>query len=136
MLKSCKYCGRIHDSKYDCGFKPKPKARHNPDSPVAKVRNSSKWQTTRDYIRARDNNICQLCLIKYPGMRRQYEYEGLSVHHITKLEEDESRAFDANNLITLCSVHHEMAEDGTVPKDLLIKIAKDNTQRLGKYPPT
>jgi len=25
MLKSCKYCGRIHDSKFDCGRKPKKK---------------------------------------------------------------------------------------------------------------
>ena len=23
MLKSCKYCGRYHDSKYDCGKRPK-----------------------------------------------------------------------------------------------------------------
>lgn len=22
MLKSCRYCGRIHDSAYDCGKKP------------------------------------------------------------------------------------------------------------------
>ena len=27
MLKSCKYCGRIHDSQYDCGRKPQPQKK-------------------------------------------------------------------------------------------------------------
>lgn len=51
------------------------------------------------------------------------------MHHITKLEDDESKAFDELNLITLCSVHHEMAEAGQIDASILRAIAKENSER-------
>jgi len=58
------------------------------------------------------------------------EYDGLSVHHIIPIEklaaDDIEKAFDLNNLITLCDRHHEAAEAGLISKDELIEIAKEN----------
>ncbi len=128
MLKACSYCGRIHDSSYVCPQKAQRQLKYPKDTRAAELRNSSRWQKTRDWIRRRDYNVCQLCLRNYEGTVRLYETEGLSVHHIVSLEEDESKAFDEDNLITLCRLHHEMAEEGRVPREDLIKIAKENSQ--------
>lgn len=50
MLKSCKYCGRIHDSKYDCGKKPQRKKQGNEKD---KFRWSRKWTEKREDIKER-----------------------------------------------------------------------------------
>ena len=46
-------------------------------------------------------------------------YCGLSVHHIEPLEEAWDLRLDENNLITLCSHHHEQAEAGKLPRAML-----------------
>jgi 5-methylcytosine-specific restriction endonuclease McrA len=68
-------------------------------------------------------------LRNFPGTIRPYETDGLEVHHITKIEEDETKAFDEDNLISLCRVHHEMAEQGRVTAKDLVAIAKENNER-------
>lgn len=60
---------------------------------------------------------------------RPYQGEGLSVHHIVKIEDDIDRAFDEDNLITLCRLHHDEAEEGKISQSLLQKIAKENGER-------
>ena len=57
------------------------------------------------------------------------EYEDLSVHHIEPLEDDKERAFDEDNLITLCDVHHEAAEAGKVSRSFLHEIAIKNNKK-------
>jgi len=114
MLKSCKYCGRIHDSKYDCGMKPKRKKEGNEKD---KFRWSRKWREKRNQIVQRDNYLCLVC--KHRG---KYNYNDLEVHHITSLEEDFNRRLDEDNLITLCSECHELAESGAISKDYLYKL--------------
>ena len=123
MLKSCSYCGRIHDSRQECPARKKAMAVYEKNTLAAKTRNKSRWQKTRAYIRNRDHQVCQLCLRNYPGTLRPYETGGLGVHHIVKLEEDASKAYDEDNLITLCRVHHEMADRGEVSQAELIRIA-------------
>ena len=76
MLKACPYCGRIHDSRYDCGKK--PKARPKADTATQRFRGSGAWKTKREQIRKRDKGLCQLCLRGYAGTQRQYEYDDLS----------------------------------------------------------
>lgn len=127
MLKSCTYCGKIHDSHYECPEKTRTRTRYCNDTMASHLRSLSRWQKTRDYIRERDHNVCQLCLKNYPGTLRPYETEGLSVHHIDKIEDDSSKAFDEYNLITLCRVHHELAESGEIDKEILRAIAKENS---------
>lgn len=128
MKKLCVYCGRVHDSRLDCGHKPK---RHETDSRAQHIRNRYRWRRTREAVRERDNNICQLCLRNYKGALRPYEYEGLEIHHIIPIEEDENKAFDMQNLITLCKVHHEQAERGEITREILTEIAKENERRRG-----
>ena len=126
MLKSCAYCGRIHDSRIDCGHRPQ---YHKRTKKAEYIRSTSQWQNTRTYIRHRDNGVCQLCARNYKGTLRTFEDTDLSVHHIEPLQECEERAFDTDNLITLCSVHHEEAEAGRIPRALLHEIAKENERR-------
>ncbi|MBE5830820.1 MAG: HNH endonuclease [Butyrivibrio sp.] len=126
MLKACPYCGRIHDRGFDCGKKPKPRKR---ETKAGSIRSTSMWQRKRESIKARDNYLCQLCLIDYEGTRNHYQTEGLSVHHIVKIEDDETKAFDDDNLITLCEIHHEMAEGGRVPIGILKDIIKKKNKR-------
>ena len=114
MLKSCKYCMRIHDSKFDCGKKPK---RIKEPTDKNKFRWSRKWREKRNQIVERDNYLCLVC--KHNGL---YNYSNIEVHHITSLEEDFDKRLDEDNLITLCREHHEDAEKGKISKTCLRKI--------------
>lgn len=129
-LKACAYCGRIHPIDYVCEKRPKRKEKKT-DTEAVQIRNTSRWQHTRQHIRERDNNLCQLCLRNYPGTRRRVEYNDLSVHHITSLEVDKTKAFDCKNLITLCDIHHEMAEQGLIAKSELEQIATEQEKAWG-----
>lgn len=114
MLKSCKYCGRIHDTKFDCGKKPK---RKKEPTQINRFRWSRKWTEKREWIRERDNYLCQVC--KEEG---RYNYNDLEVHHITSLEEDYDLRLDDENLITLCVIHHKAADRGEISKEYLYKL--------------
>lgn len=116
MLVSCSYCGRIHDKNHDCGKRPQ-RIRYNTDA--VKFRNTSRWQKKSREIRERDNYLCQCCIREMPGTFRKYEYDNCSVHHNVPLTEDISRGLDNTNLITLCSIHHEMAERGEISRDAI-----------------
>lgn len=120
MLKSCKYCGRIHDSKFDCGMKPK---RKKEPSKTNKFRWSRKWREKRNQVVERDNCLCQVC-----KDNDIYNYNDLEVHHIVSLEEDYDKRLDDDNLITLCVAHHKQADGGEIDRGYL--------QKLVSIPPT
>lgn len=111
MLKSCKYCGRIHDSKFDCGMKPK---RRKEPTQINKFRWSRRWRTKRNDIVDRDNSLCMVC-----RENKIYNYDGLEVHHIVSLEEDYDLRLDDENLITLCVTHHKQADAKEIDKEYL-----------------
>lgn len=119
MLKSCKYCGRIHDSKFDCGRRP-PKKKRLTD--VDRFRWTSAWQQKREAIKARDHYLCQVCRREFPA---RFTFDGLQVHHAVPLEEDYDRRLDDDNLITLCERHHEMAEAGEIPREEIQRIIRE-----------
>ncbi len=130
MLKSCPYCGRIHDKKYDCGKRPqfqktKSKATH--------FRNSRKWRDKREQIRERDKNLCQICIRKLYGTKIQFNYENLSVHHAVPIEEDYDRRLDDDNLLTVCDRHHEMAESGEIPYEVVKRIIEEQENTCGGH---
>lgn len=117
MLKTCSICGRIHDFDKVCyNSRYKKKTKQN------KFRNTYIWQEKRNEIRERDMHICQVCLRDKYDTDFKYNYEGLEVHHIIPLEEDYSRRLDSYNLITLCNMHHRMAEEGIIEREYLEKI--------------
>ena len=63
--------------------------------------------------------LCEVC--RAQGL---YTYEGLEVHHITKLAENPSGLLDDDNLITLCVYHHKQADAGEIDADYLKKLVK------------
>lgn len=128
MLKSCKYCGRIHSDKYKC--KQKEKAIQMQKSRKCYTdadgfRYTALWQKKRNEIRERDKQVCQVCIRGLYNPDRVYETDNLSVHHIRPIISDWDNRLDNNNLITLCRKHHEMAESGEISQEELLMIAKE-----------
>ena len=126
MLKSCKYCGRIHDSKIICEKKPR---RYKKKTDVEKFRWTSAWKNKRDEIKRRDNSLCQICIRNIYNPIRELEYDNLSVHHAIPIEADFSKRLDNDNLLTLCARHHEMAECGSIPYEIIKKIIDEQERK-------
>ena len=126
MLKSCKYCGRIHDSKFDCGRKPVQKKPLNDKN---KFRWTQAWQQKRDEIKERDLYLCQVCIRKLYNTNDQFNFSDLSVHHAVPLEVDFEKRLDNDNLLTICGRHHEMAESGEIPRKEILKIIKEQENK-------
>lgn len=124
MLKTCSYCGRIHDEKYICEQKKKTienqqkKSKHIHTDTYKLYHGSTRWNKTSLYIRERDAYICQYC-----GKPAN------EVHHIIKIEEDAEKAFDENNLITLCHLCHVRAERGFIEKSVLFDKVKESIKK-------
>ncbi len=66
--------------------------------------------------------MCRLCAIGYGGKLIEYN-PNVSVHHIDSLAEAWEKRLDDDNLICLCSLHHEQADNGEIDKELLKKLA-------------
>lgn len=115
MLKSCQYCGRIHEKGYDCGKRPV----YTKDRTEEKFRSSRAWQRKREKIRQRDLNLCRLALY----YENRIVCDDLSVHHIEPLAEVWESRLEDGNLITLSRAWHEEAEAGNVPRELLHTLA-------------
>lgn len=113
MLKSCSYCGRIHEGQ--CQQKPE---RRQAGTNEARIRSSRKWDKARKRANERDHYLCRLCL-----ERGVMCCEGLETHHIVPLAEDDTLAYDDDNLITLCVAHHKAAEQGEFSREALKKLA-------------
>lgn len=127
MKKACKYCGKIHEKSFICEKKPKIqyskryyKKKYNRKEDI--FRSSYDWQKKRTYILKRDRYLCQACLNNLAGTVCRLTTEKLSVHHIKPLRTDFNLRLDENNLITLCSMHHEMAENGRISAEQLSEI--------------
>lgn len=119
MLKSCSYCGRIHDSKYICKEKPiKKKTITEAD----KFRWTSLWQKKREEIKKRDLYLCQICIRELYNTVTKYNTEELSVHHNTPINEDYNKRLDNNNLLTVCDYHHKMCDRGEIARKEVQKI--------------
>lgn len=127
MLKSCKHCGKIHDEKFDCGFKKKSVKKI---TYIEKFRWSQKWKNKAEEIKQRDLYMCQICSRKLYDTEVQYNTVDLSVHHIVPLATDFDYRLENDYLVTLCSRHHSMAERGEIPAQELIEIAAQQ-ERIG-----
>lgn len=122
MLKSCPYCGLIHDSKERCPKRPRRK--REPNKRFSAFRSSWAWQRKRDTILRRDYHLCRICNAGGYGVFLPASDAELQVHHIEPLEEREDLRLEEDNLITLCSQHHRMADDGKIPRALLHALAE------------
>lgn len=122
LLKSCVWCGSIHDKKYECPKKPKQTKQ---PTYIDKFRWSRRWANKRKQINERDRYMCQVCIRKLYNTQHQYNYTSIEVHHIVPLVEDFSKREDDENLICLCRYHHEMAESGEISRKELLDIVNE-----------
>lgn len=125
-LKSCPYCGRIHTVDVNCTHKPK---REKESTTHTKLRTCRRWDKIRRAVRERDNNLCRACLAEHI-----ITIDDLEVHHIIPLIGAPEKAYDFDNLITLCTRHHKLADTGKLCRDTLLKMAKEPPGDE-KYPP-
>lgn len=128
MLKSCSYCGRIHDSKNWCKQKRDAEQRrwnNRKSTRALSFRRTNAWRDKSTEVRKRQHYMCVCCAHNLEGTIETLNTEGLSVHHITPIEEDYDLRLDDENLITVCEVHHEMCEAGKIGRDVQRKLAKE-----------
>lgn len=133
MLRSCKYCGKIHDTKHDCGRKPIYKKTTGGKGYC--FRKSEAWTKKSLEIRERDGYLCQICVRKLHNTIRQFNYDTLSVHHIVPVNEDYERRLEDSNLLTVCRMHHEMCEDGLISREEQLRIVKEQERIKQRVPP-
>jgi 5-methylcytosine-specific restriction enzyme A len=51
------------------------------------------------------------------------------VHHIVPIVADYDKRLNSDNLISLCRMHHEAAEAGSIPRELLFSIAEEQERK-------
>jgi 5-methylcytosine-specific restriction endonuclease McrA len=117
ILKSCKHCSRIHSENYTCPKRP-PKTSKLTDQFI--LRSTYKWGKFRDQIRKRDMYLCQICL-----REGKHNCSDIEVHHAIKIDENKKLTFEPSNLLTLCRVHHDQADDGKISFVTIKEIIED-----------
>lgn len=120
MLKSCQYCGRIHDKKYDCGERPARKYKNYKRTEEEAGRYTNAWRKKSIEVKQLCHYLCEYCL--RGGV---IQYKGLEVHHIEPLRERPDLLLDDSNLVCLCRAHHEDAEAGRISREVLRDIAME-----------
>ena len=116
---TCKYCG-ITTRGHVCPHKKSRKKSGDRDSD--RFRKTKQWTNKSLEIRQRDKFLCQVCLRNLYNTMDFLNFKTVEVHHITPINEDYNRRLDNDNLISLCSYHHKMAEQGQIPREELYKI--------------
>lgn len=119
MKKTCKYCGVVDEGHICPHRKPRQKSGSRETD---RFRKTKVWTNKSLEIRQRDKFLCQVCLRNLYNTLSFLNFKTVEVHHITPIEEDYNRRLDNDNLISLCSYHHKMAEKGDIPRDILYKI--------------
>lgn len=134
MLKTCSVCGRIHSMSKDCSSERRKRYsnKYNTNDVASNFRRTNKWKVKSETIRKRDKYLCQICQEDLYNTTYRYNYKKLEVHHIVPLREDASLGLDGNNLITLCSYHHKMADNNEISRELLTAIVQKDEETIKK----
>lgn len=98
------------------------------------IRKTHKWRIKSGQVRERDRYLCLVCLVNEYDTVQQYNYQNLSVHHIIPLAEDPSKSLDDDNLITVCTYHHRLAESGKIPRQKLKRLALVPPPIVDRFP--
>ena len=123
MLKSCSRCGRVHEHNHKC--QAMTVTRIKPNTQANKFRNTQAWRYKRNSILIRDKGLCQVCIRNiYNTFGRIYNHKIIEVHHIDPIMEVYDLRLDEDNLISLCTYHHKMADRGEIPREVLKDLIK------------
>ncbi len=113
-LRSCPVCGRVHPIGGGCT---RPK-RVKESTKESRLRTCRRWDKTRKAVNERDRHLCRVCL-----SLGKLQFDALETHHIIPLSEAPEKAYDEDNLITLCVRHHKAADAGQIDRGLLCRLA-------------
>jgi 5-methylcytosine-specific restriction enzyme A len=116
MLKSCTHCSNYHQRTETCPRKPQ---RIKEPTKASKFRDTWKWRRKSLAIRKLDLYLCQAC--KDQGI---YTFDNLEVHHIVPIAKNWELRLEDNNLITLCTACHTLAEFGDISTDKCYQLIK------------
>lgn len=120
MRKSCRYCGGTHAIGEECALAP-PKWQRPPRSTAAAAfRRTHAWTRKALQIKQRDMFLCKCCMMD--GIVTTDELEA---HHIVPIEENYDLRLDDDNIITLCSRHHRLADSGRISREQLRDLISD-----------
>ena len=134
MLRSCKYCGRIHEDTAPCEQKTaRIKARQacKYEQDAAAFRRRSTWTAKSKRVKERDHYICLCCEHELVGTIRRYE-PGTEVHHIVPVAENKDLRMKESNLITVCKKHHEMCESGQITREQQRQLVAESMARYNR----
>lgn len=120
MYRTCSKCGKIHQSNFKCNANRRIIYQGGNER---KLRSTWKWTEKSKEIRDRAHYLCEVC--KAEG---RITYDGIEVHHIVKVKDDESLLLDNNNLICLCVRHHKQADNNELSKDYLKDLAQQREE--------
>lgn len=116
---TCAHCGVVRRG-HRCPYKTYTKKSY--DTEADSFRRSKRWTAKSVEIRERDRYLCKVCEANLYNTVQQFNYKNLDVHHIEKLSENYDKRLDNDNLISLCRLHHKMADDGYIPKEVLYSL--------------
>ena len=122
MYKTCSHCGIVPEN-HICPYRTYRKKER--DTQASRFRSSKAWTNKSIEVKKRDLYLCAVCMTGKYHTINTFNYDKLSVHHIIPLAEDYNKRLDERNLITLCSYHHKMAEDGEIPRDELLELVEN-----------
>ena len=134
MLKTCKYCGIVPEN-HVCPHK-KPRTTYLRNGEAGDFRKTYKWTKKSEEIRERDKYLCQVCIRNLYNTTNIINYRKLEVHHIVPINEDYDKRLDDENLITLCSKHHKMADAGEIPREELLGMTSPQGKEADGSVPT
>ena len=119
---TCQHCGIVPRG-HICPHRKSRQKSGNRQSD--RFRKTKAWTVKSIEIRQRDRYLCQVCLRNLHNTLSFLNYKTVEVHHITPLSEDYNKRLDNDNLISLCSYHHKMADKGEIPREELYEIVKE-----------
>ena len=117
--KVCSRCGKVHTKNYTC-YAGK---RIYVGGSERTLRSSWKWTEKSRQIREEAHHLCEVC--KAEG---RYNYDGVEVHHIIKVKDNQDLLLDNYNLICLCTAHHKQADNNQIDKDFLRDLARQREE--------
>lgn len=135
MKVTCKSCG-IVNKPHICPHKKENRRRYDKDREDKKIYKTKRWQELREQVLQDYNYIC-LWSFYIDGEI----VEANEVHHIVEILEDESKAYDDDNLIPLEYWQHKYIHDlykknKAKAQELLHKMQESyvkGDRTLGKY---
>lgn len=120
MYKSCSHCGIVPDT-HICPYRRAYRTKVE-DTKAKRFRSSSRWTNKSIEIKQRDKYLCQVCIRNLYSTLNVLNYDKLEVHHIVPINEDYEKRLDNDNLITLCTFHHKMADANEIPREELAEM--------------